>query len=274
MSKLSSLNSYSDAHQADKKIIQKEFIKSAASPDIKPVLKYSDSLVFEKQKERFEKALSLDNAIDLRPDHSLLTIMGIGRHEPSLHILENPFRIGKNNTLNHSEKMNGLPLADSIRALIGNLSMKEDTLVGVNAIDGSRLQSVVQPNGFTQSYISVNESNQENFISKVNLVQSMVAEIVPKVSGILDKQAVIIRLSGEGATGLEIQISRQGNELSMVLKTTNVDVFKKVINSQQDLQYSLESKLPNITVKIDMDLTDQSDRESKGYYVLPDEDET
>jgi hypothetical protein len=152
--------------------------------------------------------------------------------------------------------------------------MKEDALDEVNVMDGSRVQLVNNHTDFTKSNVRINESNQSDLVSKINLVQSMEAEILPKLSGILDKKTVTIRLSGEGTAGLEIQVSRQGGELSMLVKTTNADVFNQVINARQDIQYSLESKLPNMMVRIDMDLTDQSDRESKGHYVLPDEDES
>ncbi|MGR6872173.1 hypothetical protein ACU6U9_07680 [Pseudomonas sp. HK3] len=274
MSKLSSLNVYFDTNQSNKNTGQQGIDKLSMPLGNKQLLKPLELLVFELQQAKFEKAVSQDNVIDQAFDKNLFNTMSIGRHVPLFQSLENPFRIEKNRAINHPEKTNGLSLNDSIRALISNLSMKEDALDEVNVMDGSRVQLVNNHTDFTKSNVRINESNQSGLVSKINLVQSMEAEILPKLSGILDKKTVTIRLSGEGTAGLEIQVSRQGGELSMLVKTTNADVFNQVINARQDIQYSLESKLPNMMVRIDMDLTDQSDRESKGHYVLPDEDES
>ena len=269
MSKLPSFNSYSDAAQFNKKIDPQGVAKSPISFVNTKALKPLDLLEFEKQQARFEKAVHQGNAIDLPLDKT-----GLDPHELTSQALNYSNQIEKNDMNKHAEIKHGLPLSDSLRELISNLSRKEDVLGEVNVKDGSHYQLMVNPADFSNGLSRVSGVYQSNLISKVDLVQSMVAEIVPKVFGVSDKNTVTIRLSSEGTAGLEIQISRQGNELSMIVKTANTDVFNQVVNARQDIQYSLESKLPNIMVRIDMDLTDQPDRESKGYYVLPDEDES
>jgi hypothetical protein len=173
-------------------------------------------------------------------------------------------------SLRDSGSIRGVMLTDAVKNLITSRTKEERSITEIVIMGDNILNSM---GSRITSSLNIDQSKSADLVGKVGLAQSLVAAILPKVSSISDKQEIIIRFQSKDNNQLEIKLSRQGNELSVIVKAANIDIYNQVSNARQDIQYSLESKLPSIIVRIDMDLTDQSDREGKGYYILPDEDE-
>ncbi|MFT7108642.1 MAG: hypothetical protein ACI843_000287 [Psychrobacter glaciei] len=223
----------------------------------------------DKLKIRFEKAIKIDVTSDYKTSNEVL----------DSEMIVSPFKalnqyglkeIDSDEPLKYLGLIKDEILTDAVNNVITNRP-KEEKSINEVVIMGDNILNSMGSRGTVN--LTTDQSNSKVLVSKADLSKTIVAEILPKFSSVSDKQEIIIRFQIKDSNQLEIKVSRQGSELSVIVKTANIDVYNQVSNARQDIQYSLESKLPNIMVRIDMDLTDQSDREGKGYYFLPDEDE-
>jgi hypothetical protein len=223
----------------------------------------------DQRKIRFEKAIKTDLLHDDNKSNEDIDSEMITRQLKVLNQYGLKER-ERGESLRDSGSIRGVMLTDAVKNIIASRPKEERSINEVVIMGDNILNSM---GSRSTSALTTDQSKPTVLVGKTDLSQALVAEILPKFSSISDKQEIIIRFQNKDSNELEIKVSRQGNELSVIVKAANIDIYNQVSNARQDIQYSLESKLPNIMVRIDMDLTDQSDREGKGYYILPDEDE-